>query len=180
MQALLKSEGDRIRVAQWLADEGSVSVQFERRVDSTYLQLCGSMVDSLALGEIAHILRKNVFSVTRELTQGWLPMMYVKVVGPEAYSSLEAIRSNLIGLKAFEVDEALKFFPRSGVVKGRHTTDEFLTPAWIRFGELVLETWNSRRAAHLTKLELRHLLSGWLESRRRRARRYLPLEFPSN
>ncbi|MDV3278631.1 MAG: hypothetical protein LYZ69_09255 [Nitrososphaerales archaeon] len=52
----LASEDDRTKVAQWVMDEGSISVAFFKRTDLTSLVVCGSMNDFDVLSEISNIL----------------------------------------------------------------------------------------------------------------------------
>jgi hypothetical protein len=97
----------------------------------------------------------------------------VRVEGPRAYALLQAVLPKLLGLKKSEAEEALAFFPSTGRMKGRHTTDEFLLPIWKRFAIDTLRQWNSRRREKHTDTELNDLARTWVEGRIRRARRFI-------
>jgi hypothetical protein len=82
----------------------------------------------------------------------------------------------LVGLKLQEAVEAMRFFPPSGITKGRHTTDEFLEGAWLKYARRSLYEWNSRRRVKLNDDELESKARSWVVGRARRARRFLNLE----
>jgi hypothetical protein len=86
---------------------------------------------------------------------------------------VEIIGPHLVGLKAMEARAALKFFPPSGLLRGRHTTDEFLTHVWEEFAIHTLHEWNSRRISKLSDHALENYARGWVEGRIRRARRFV-------
>ncbi|HEV2226614.1 MAG TPA: hypothetical protein VGR56_07410 [Nitrososphaerales archaeon] len=93
------------------------------------------------------------------------------MVSAKAYALLENLLPYMAGLKLLEARAALSFFPRSGIVSGRHTTDEFMGQIWREFAISSLEKWNARRRKKLTDSELANMAKTWLEGRIRRARR---------
>ncbi len=102
-----------------------------------------------------------------------LPMGAIRVQSAKVYALLQVLENHLIGLKATETTEALRFFPLSGVVRGRHTTDEFLEPVWKQFALETLYQWNSRRRVKSPSWALEELARTWVEGRVRRARRFV-------
>ncbi len=172
MKRLLTRRTHRVRVAQWLADEGTITTIYDKKNNSTYLSVAGQMTDLFALEEISKIMGTRVNNGTTVPVDGWMPMSYVRVNGAEAYVLLETIRSQLIGLKGMQAEEALKYFPKSGLMKGRHSTDEFMMPAWNRYAIGVLLRWNQRRPAPLSTETLQQLAASWIAARVKRARRY--------
>jgi len=86
---------------------------------------------------------------------------------------LEVIAPHLEGLKAMEAKAALQFFPPSGRLRGRHTTDEFLLPVWKDFALNTLSSWNSRRRVKIRQEEILVRAEKWVEGRTRRARRFI-------
>ena len=168
----LKNETDRVRIAQWIMDEGSVSVTYFWRGDYTSLLVCGSMNDYSVLSELAKLLNVPIVSAKLpELTR--LPMGSIRVRSGTAYALLELVSPYLVGLKAKEAKAALDFFPRKGTVKGRHTTDEFLRPAWIEHATSSLSEWNKRRRTPEKRTTLDDLAKSWVAGRVRRARRFV-------
>ncbi|MDV3278632.1 MAG: hypothetical protein LYZ69_09260 [Nitrososphaerales archaeon] len=97
----------------------------------------------------------------------------VKVHAAKAYALLEVLGNRLSGLKAMEAKAALNFFPRSGSVRGRHTTDEFLVPVWREYAHEALKAWNSKRRVKLGETQIGEWAASWLEGRIKRARRFI-------
>ena len=58
-------------------------------------------------------------------------------------------------------------------MRGRHTTDEFLTPVWREFAIKTLKSWNGRRVQKLTDDVLEGFARTWVEGRINRARRFM-------
>jgi hypothetical protein len=58
------------------------------------------------------------------------------------------------------------------VLKGKHTTDEFLTDVWREFAVENIRAWNGSRRKKLSDSELLHLAANWLDHRIERARRF--------
>lgn len=145
--------GDRVRVAHWLVDEGSVSVDYPAKHDSTYLVLRGSMVDDRALGVIASIMGARI-SRGPKMVPSHLPTQYVRVYGAKAYALLEEAIDDLRGPKSEEAKAALAFFPRSGSVSGWHTADGFLLNARRSYALKATSSWNGRRAIPCLKWSL--------------------------
>ena len=166
------SDRERCKVAQWLMDEGSVSVAYFTRGDYTVLLVCGSMCDYGVLGSISAILDVAITS-SKPPSPTCLPMGAVRVQSARAYSLLEVIAPHLEGLKAMEAKAALQFFPPSGRLRGRHTTDEFLLPVWKDFALDTLSSWNSRRRVKIRQEEILARAEKWVEGRTRRARRFI-------
>ncbi|HYB75530.1 MAG TPA: hypothetical protein VEC08_01090, partial [Nitrososphaerales archaeon] len=79
--------------------------------DNTYLAVGGSMVDGYVLEEIGQIVNERVNNLTKSPRLGWMPMRYVRLHSAEAYALLAGIRNELLGLKRFEAETALHFFP---------------------------------------------------------------------
>lgn len=163
---------DQELIAQWLMDEGSVSVAYYRRTDRTILLVCGSMNDYDVLSRISVVLGAPITS-SRSPSLTILPMGAVRVQGARAFALLEVLIPRLVGLKAMEAAAALKFFPPSGLVKGRHTTDEFLATVWRQYARKCLFEWNSRRQVKVGDDELEKWARSWVEGRIRRARRFV-------
>ena len=168
----LNESKQALAVAQWLMDEGSVSVAYLRSSDLTALLVCGSMCDFAVLSRVSAALGANIVS-SRLPTQTSLPMCAVRVQSAKAHALLRALKEHLYGLKAMEADEALRFFPSSGVVRGRHTTDEFLEPVWRKFANETLVQWNSRRRIKEPPEVLEGFARTWVRGRIRRARRFI-------
>lgn len=172
VRARLSIGEDQEKVAQWLMDEGSVSVAYFGPTDSTILLVCGGMNDFDVLSQIGRVLGVPITS-SRLPSLTTLPMGAVRVQGPRAYALLQALVPRLLGLKELEAREAMRFFPPSGKVKGRHTTDEFLSNVWLEHARKSLFEWNSRRRVKLGSEELEARAKAWVEGRIRRARRFL-------
>jgi hypothetical protein len=153
-------------------DEGSVSICYTKLSDLTQLLVCGSMNDYFVLSRISSILGAPIVS-SAVGTSTRLPNGAVRVQSARAYALLRLIRPHLIGLKAAEADAALEFFPRSGVVRGRHTTDEFLTHVWREHALNTMMEWNSRRRVKITQAKMSERVANWVEGRVRRARRFI-------
>ena len=168
----LENPSDRIRVAQWIVDEGTVGVTYFSRGDYTSLLVCGGMNDSDAIRVISSILQTpTLCSRSGHLTT--LPLQGVRMLSSKAYVLLEILLPEMQGLKAMEARAALCFFPRAGIIRGRHTTDEFLVPIWKEFATSSLTSWNAKRRKRLSDDELASLARTWVEGRIRRARRFV-------
>jgi len=172
MRARLDANADQDVLAQWLMDEGSVTVAHSIQKESTILLVCGSMSDYEVLSRMSRILGAPITSSKVPYVTA-LPMGAVRVQGARAYAVLQILLPKLVGLKRMEAMEALKFFPPSGIVKGRHTTDEFLAKAWNAYAHRTLHDWNSKRRIKLSEHELDSLARSWVEGRMRRARRFI-------
>lgn len=179
MRRQLTRDTDKCKVSQWLMDEGSVSVAYHKLPDHTILLVCGSMNDYEVLTTISAIMNSPITS-SKPPGPTSLPMGAVRVVSARAYALLETIYPYLVGLKAKEAEAALRFFPSSGIVRGRHTTDEFLLPVWEDFSLDVLHQWNQRRRVKISKQEILEGAKRWVDARVRRARRFLDANIPSN
>jgi len=166
------SSSNRVRFAQWLIDEGSVSVDYQAKVDSTYLVLRGTMIDYEALKAIAVIAGSNI-QPSLKTFPAHLPMHYLRVYGAKAYAFLEAVFDELNGLKYDEARAALAFFPRAGSVSGRHTTDEFMLGAWETYANASVTAWNQNRLHKLPPDQIAHMAREWVEYRIRKSRRYV-------
>jgi len=160
------------RLAQWLMDEGSVTVAYFAQSNDTVLVVCGSMNDYAVLSKISEILGSPITSSGVPSTQS-LPGGAVRVEGARAYALLQVVLPRLLGLKKSEAEAALAFFPNTGRMKGRHTTDEFFLLLWKQYAIDTLRQWNSRRRAKRSDDELQDLAKTWVEGRIRRARRFL-------
>ena len=168
----LEKEIDRIRVAQWVTDEGSVGVTFMSRMDYTAMLVCGGMNDNDAILAISSILQ-TPFNCSRSGKSGTLPMLGVRMVSAKAYALLTILLPYMSGLRALEGKAALAFFPPSGTLRGRHTTDEFLIPVWREFADASLKSWNAKRRQSLPDNELKAMARDWVNGRIRRARRFI-------
>lgn len=168
----LEDRSDRIRVAQWIVDEGTVGLTYFARTDYTSLLVCGSMNDCDAIRAISSILQTpSVCSKSGHLTT--LPLQGVRMLSSKAYVLLEILLPEMQGLKAMEARAALSFFPRTGIITGRHTTDEFMVPVWEEFARSSLKSWNAKRRQKLANDELEIRVRAWVEGRIRRARRFI-------
>jgi hypothetical protein len=172
IKRLMAKNEDRQTIAQWLVDEGSVSVAYLRRDDLTSLIVCGSMNDFDVLTRISTILGKPI-TCSKSPSASVLPLGMVRVHGAKAFALLQILLDSLFGLKAMEAKAALEFFPPSGSLKGRHTTDEFMIPVWREFALRTLKAWNSRRRLKMEPDEIERLSETWVEGRIRRARRFV-------
>jgi len=172
MHDLLSEPEARIRVAQWIADEGSISVAYDCRVDSTSLLVAGAMNDDAVVDAIAQVMAVRVAPGPIP-TSGRLPMHIIRVQGPKAYGLLHEVGEHLTGLKALEAKAALSFFPSSGRVKGRLTTDTYMNTAWSQFARQCVETWNRKRKSKLSSNQTEEIIEAWIANRTNRARRGL-------
>lgn len=171
----LGSLEDCIRVSQWIMDEGSISVAYFRRDDHTALLVCGSMNDYEVLSRISATLGAPITS-SKSPKATILPLGALRVSSSKAYALLVQVESLLLGLKKREARSALQFFPPSGIVRGRHTTDEFLIPVWKEFALETLTEWNSRRRIKIGQEEIEARARSWVEGRIRRARRFVDVQ----
>ncbi|HEV2137317.1 MAG TPA: hypothetical protein VGR53_00575 [Nitrososphaerales archaeon] len=130
------------------------------------------MTDGYVLERIGGIVHEKVNNQTKTPTFGWMPLSYVKILSAEAYALLVSIRKELLGLKRMEAEAVLKFFPPSGYLKGRHTTDEFMMRAWKRYANGVVSKWSRRKRIPFSQAEREKLVESWIETRVRRARRF--------
>jgi hypothetical protein len=172
MKRRLSNEGDRRVVAQWIMDEGSISVAYFSRGDYTILIVCGSMNDYSVLALLSKILEVSITS-SKSPSPTTLPMGAIRVQSARAYALLGELPPDLHGLKGQEARAALEFFPPSGLLRGRHTTDEFLLPAWKGFSMKTMFEWNSRRRVKTREDRLTQLADISVNARVRRARRFL-------
>jgi hypothetical protein len=168
----LSAETDKCKVSQWLMDEGSVSVAYFAKSDHTILLVCGSMNDFEVLSSISEIVDTKITS-SKAPGPKTLPIGAIRVQSARAYALLDAILPHLVGLKAKEAEAALKFFPPSGLRRGRHTTDEFLFVVWKEFSLNAIHEWNKMRKVKISEEEINERARIWVESRIRRARRFL-------
>jgi hypothetical protein len=168
----LRDEIERARLAQWIIDEGSISVDYVRRYDKTILVISGSMSDFDAIAFIARIVHKPL-STSRRPEPRVLPHMKFRLDGPRAFATLAVLLDSLIGLKRMEAEAALGFFPPNGSLKGRHTTDEFLLPAWMKFATKTLTGWNGLKEFPLEQKEIENYADSWLDGRIARSRRFI-------
>jgi hypothetical protein len=99
-----------------------------------------------------------------------MPPSYVKILSAEAYALLVSVRNELLGLKRMEAESALKFFPPSGYLKGRHSTDEFMIGAWRVYAEGVVSKWSRRKRIPPSQAEQEKLVESWIVTRVKRAR----------
>jgi hypothetical protein len=173
LTSLLSDPRDRVRVAQWLVDEGSISTSYDAKNDNTFLTVSGAMVDIDTLNVVGRILGSNVNCERYPSHLGWLPMSCTKLRSAEAYALLKSLRGELLGLKAMEAVAALAYFPASGYLPGRHTTDEFLLPVWKLYSSRVVTEWNKKRRLQLTEDQLERMAKAWVSSRVKRARTFL-------
>ena len=172
MRRRLGAPEDTVRVSQWLTDEGSVSVAYFRRGDYTMLIVCGSMNDYAVLSALSGILDTPITS-SKSPGSTTLPMGAIRIQSARAYALLQVIGPHLVGLKAMETKAALAYFPSSGLVRGRHTTDEFFLPVWKDFALDTLCSWNSRRRVKIRQEAILVRAEKWVEGRTRRARRFI-------
>ncbi len=171
MKNRLTNETDKVRVAQWIMDEGSISLAYHTKLRTTCLIVIGSMNDDSVLSAVARILGATITS-SKPPRPGILPMEAIRVQSAKAYALLEVVQKYLIGLKHMEADIVLGTFPRSGVFKGKRTTDEFFANIWEEFSCNTLKIWNSRRQKPITKHALKEMADIWLKRRVSRARRF--------
>lgn len=165
VERYLRKRADRVRIAQWICDEGWISTIYDFKTNDTFLTVGGQMTDTAVLKVIAEILHESVTKVTKTPHYGWLPVSAVKVRSAEAYALLRTIQKELFGLKRLEAEAALGFFPASGFLKGRHPTDEFMIPIWRTYAKGVLSEWNKKRDAPVTGAEEDAMLQSWMKKR---------------
>jgi hypothetical protein len=172
MRTRLARAGDREIVGQWLMDEGCVTVGYFVRTDSTILIVCGSMNDFAVLSRISSILVVPIVS-SKNPGGTTLPMGSVRVQGARAYALLQILKPHLRGLKLLEAEAALRFFPASGTIPGRHTTDEIFATEWDGYARSTLREWNLRRRFPENPEKIEEWAVTWVEGRIRRARRFV-------
>ena len=170
---------DRTRVAQWLCDEGVISTTYDSKNNNTYLVVGGAMVDDHVLEEIGRILHERVNNQTKDPKPGCLPLKYVRIHSAEAYSLLDCIVNELLGLKRFEAESVIGYFPPSGIVKGRHSTDEFMFDAWVQYAEEIVSRWAKSNRTAVSDVVAKSVVRSWLSSRVARAR-YFRKDDPEN
>jgi hypothetical protein len=156
----------------WIVDEAAISVAFSLRANTTSLLIAGAMNDYRAIAAISSELGVSIGSGGAPAEER-LPMHVLRVQGARAYSILTLLSTELTGLKALEASAALAYFPPSGIVKGKLTTDVFMTPIWRQFARQSVETWNSKRSNKLTTIQLEKIVEAWVLNRTARARRGL-------
>jgi len=117
LSSSLSESESRVRIAQWIMDEASITVAYDLRSDSTSLMVAGAMNDHMVLEPISKGLGVAIVSGAAP-AKGRLPMHIVRVQGARAYSLLCLLSKELTGLKALEAKAALAYFPPSGFVKG--------------------------------------------------------------
>ncbi len=130
------------------------------------------MNDYSAMEVIANELWTTIISGAAP-PRGRLPTHVIKVQGARAYSLLGLLSKELTGLKALEGRAALDFFPPSGIVKGKLTTDIFMATVWMQFARQSVEVWNSKRRKKLSPLQIEDMIEAWTLNRTARARRGL-------
>ncbi len=150
-------------------DEGSISLAYHTKLRTRCLIVIGSMNDDSVLSAVARILGATITS-SKPPRPGVLPMEAVRIQSAKAYALLEVVQNYLVGLKRMEADFVLGGFPRSGVFKGKHTTDEFFATIWEEFSNNTLKIWNSKRRKPLNNHTLKEMASIWLKRRISRAR----------
>ncbi|MCS4539415.1 MAG: hypothetical protein HYU03_01820 [Thaumarchaeota archaeon] len=173
IERLLADPIDRARLAQWLVDEGTVSVSYDAVQNTTRLVVAGAMTDVEAISRIAGILNAPVTNTGVNFDRPILPAFSIVLRSAEAYAVLRILQTELVGLKAEEAEAALAYFPPSGYMRGRHTTDEFLLPIWRDFATGVVHRWNARKKLPLDGDSLTKIVDRWMEGRINRARRNL-------
>ncbi len=173
IERLLADPIDRARLAQWLIDEGTVSVSYDTVQDTTRLVVAGGMTDVEAMSRIAGILNAPVTNAAVKFDGPILPVFSIVLRSAEAYAVLRVLQPELVGLKADEAKAALAYFPPSGYMRGRHTTDEFLIAIWRDFATRVVHRWNAKKKMPLDGDSLAKIVERWMEGRINRARRNL-------
>lgn len=169
---LLSTPAARARVAQWISDEASITVAHSRQSGRTSLMVEGAMNDDGAIDVIAEQLGARVISGATP-PKGRLPTHIVKLQGVRAYCLLSLLSDDLKGLKALESRAALSFFPSSGVIRGKLTTDVYMGTVWRQFARQSVEAWNERRRTKLSQTQLDDMVEAWIQNRTARARRGL-------
>jgi hypothetical protein len=170
LSGFLSDSTSRVRVAQWIVDEASISIAYSLRFDTSSLMVVGAMNDSAAMDIIAKQLGVRVVSGAVP-PSGRLPTHILRVQGARACSLLGILSNELTGLKALEAEAALAFFPPSGLVKGKVTTDAYMGSVWRRFARESAELWNARRRSKLSQLQIDEIVDAWVLNRTGRARR---------
>jgi hypothetical protein len=178
LSSLLSDPTSRVRVAQWIVDEASISVAYNLRFGTSSPMVVGAMNDTAAMQVIAKQLGVTVISGAVP-QKGRLPTHIVKVQGARAYSLLGVLSTELTGLKALEAEAALAFFPPTGIVKGKLTTDVYMGAVWRRFARESAEVWNANRKRKLSQLQIDEMVEAWVLNRTARARRGLSRDSPS-
>jgi hypothetical protein len=130
------------------------------------------MNDDVAMQKIADLLAVTTISGGRP-PSGRLPTHIVKLQGTRAYVLLTLLSSELTGLKALEASAALTFFPASGIVKGKLTTDTYMGGVWRQFAKQSVEVWNSKRRTKLPSAQTSEMIEAWVLNRIARSRRGL-------
>jgi translation initiation factor 1 (eIF-1/SUI1) len=178
LSGLLSEKVVRTRVAQWIVDEASISIAYNSRTGTTSLMLAGAMNDDSAMDAIAQALDVRVGSGATP-PKGRLPMHTIRIQGPKAYGLLGLVLKELTGLKAMEAKVALSFFPPSGIVKGKLTTDVYMGTVWRQFARESVEEWNRRRRKKLSLVQIEEIVEAWILNRTARARRGLIQHYPT-
>src|SRR6266852_1947627 len=80
MKELLSEEADRIRIAQWIMDEGCVSVSYHTKLQTSSLIVMGSMNNVETLSVVADILQSRITS-SKLPGLGTLPMQGIRLQG---------------------------------------------------------------------------------------------------
>ena len=171
MQSRLANGEDRVRVAQWIIDEGSITVSYISQQDCTYIGVRGSMIDNDVMQTVGSILGARVVS-SNHLSPRSLPHHSLRLYGACALALLECIRSDLRGLKRAEADAAIEFFRPKGFVPGRHPTYQFLLDTWTSFADMTLEAWNARKLVPLEADQISIIKEAWMKMRISKSRRY--------
>ncbi len=125
-----------------------------------------------AIDAIAKELRVNVVSGAAP-TKARLPTHIISLQGARAYSLLSIVSEELTGLKALEAKAALEFFPPSGTMKGKITTDVYLATAWRDYAMRSVVAWNRKRRTKLSPSQIQDIVEAWILNRTARARRGL-------
>jgi hypothetical protein len=172
LSSLLSDLASRVRVAQWIVDEASISVAHNSRYDTSSLLVTGAMNDNRAMDAVAEELGVTIISGGRP-QEGRLPTHIIKIQCARAYGLLSILCNELTGLKAVEAKAALSFFPASGLVRGKTTTDAYMAADWRRFATESFAVWNSKRRNKLSSVEIERMVEAWILNRTARARRGL-------
>lgn len=178
LSSLLSDSTVRMRVAQWIVDEASITVAYNLRFDTTSIMVEGATNDNGALEAISEGMGVGVISGATP-PKGHLPTHIVKVQGARAYGLLEILSKELTGLKAREAEAAIEFFPASGIVKGKVTTDVYMAAVWRKFASESTTLWNTRRRVKLSPARIDEIVDAWVLNRTARARRGLEGDNPT-
>lgn len=168
MRHHLCDETDVKRIAQWLMDEGSVSLAHFARGNCTELIVCGSMNNYSVLSLISTLLEAPIAS-SRASSATTLPMGAVKVTGARAYALLKILKAHLVGLKRGRLWSFSH--PQEDSEEDTLLTNSY-APCGKTWRKSLLE-WNSRRKVKMPQQEIDERAGAWLEGRIRRARRFL-------